>query len=263
MIPDPDLERRLADFYATELPPRAPDRVLDTALATIEHTRQRHAATRLLWRFPVMNSYAKVAVAAVAVIVIGATGVAVLRPGSSPGAGGPAAPSVSASPSPSPILSLTQSFTSPTYGLSVSYPAGWQTRAATTPWPGTEPPPFGSDEGDLMYDPALTDRLFVGAASLPLAGADGGEWAEAAVNLVGWDDTCATVEPIAIEGADGAVLSACPGSTPRAGAWAGDRGYLIWGYGLDDQYGTDEVAAFREILATVRLDPASADDAAP
>ena len=31
-----DLERRLADFYATEAPPRAPDRVLESVLATID-----------------------------------------------------------------------------------------------------------------------------------------------------------------------------------------------------------------------------------
>ena len=35
-----------------------------------------------------MNSYAKMAIAAVAVIAIGAVGLAVLRPGTSPGVGG-------------------------------------------------------------------------------------------------------------------------------------------------------------------------------
>ena len=36
-----DLERRLADFYATEAPQRAPDWVLGEALATIDTTKQR------------------------------------------------------------------------------------------------------------------------------------------------------------------------------------------------------------------------------
>ena len=76
-----DLERRLADFYATEAPPRAPDRVLESVLATSELTRQRRAVFRLPWRFPIMNSYAKMAIAAVAVIAIGAVGLAVLATG--------------------------------------------------------------------------------------------------------------------------------------------------------------------------------------
>ena len=94
-----ELERRLADFYATEAPQRAPDRVLESVLATSEITRQRRAVFRLPWRFPIMNSYAKMAIAAVAVIAIGAVGLAVLRPGTSPGVGGQAA-----TPSPEPHL---------------------------------------------------------------------------------------------------------------------------------------------------------------
>ena len=98
-----ELERRLADFYATEAPQRAPDRVLEAILETSEITRQRRALIRLPWRFPNMNSFAKVAIAAVAVIAIGAVGLAVLRPGSSPGVGGPAlTPSPEPSPSSSP-----------------------------------------------------------------------------------------------------------------------------------------------------------------
>jgi hypothetical protein len=83
-----DLERRLADFYATEDPSRAPDWVLEAALTTIDTTPQRRAFIRVPWRFHDMNSFAKVAVAAVVVIAVGALGLAVLRPGSGPGVGG-------------------------------------------------------------------------------------------------------------------------------------------------------------------------------
>jgi len=63
-----DLERRLADYYATEVPPRAPDRVLGSALSTIDTTRQRRAIIRVPRRFPTMNTYLKWAVAAVVVL---------------------------------------------------------------------------------------------------------------------------------------------------------------------------------------------------
>ena len=129
-----ELERRLADFYATEAPQRASERVLDSVLAITGTTKQRRAVFRMPWRFPIMNSYAKMAIAAVAVIAIGAVGLAVLRPGSSSSCWRPRRPEVSRpSPSPSPLLSLTQTFTSDINGISVSYPDRWITRAATEP----------------------------------------------------------------------------------------------------------------------------------
>jgi hypothetical protein len=89
MSPNRDLERRLSDSYATEAPPRAPDWVLGSVLATIDITPQRRALIRVPWRFPNMNSFAKLAVAAVAVIAVGAVGLTVLRPGQAYVAGGP------------------------------------------------------------------------------------------------------------------------------------------------------------------------------
>ena len=59
------LERRVADFYEHEVPPRAPDWVLRSTLETIETTPQRRVLIRVPRRFPQMNTYAKVAIAAV------------------------------------------------------------------------------------------------------------------------------------------------------------------------------------------------------
>jgi hypothetical protein len=87
MTANDDLERRIADFYATEAPTRAPDWVLASTLATVDTTRQRRAAIALPWRFPHMNVYAKAAVAIVAVVAVAAIGVAFLRPGSTSGVG--------------------------------------------------------------------------------------------------------------------------------------------------------------------------------
>ena len=51
-----ELDRRLADFYAGEAPQRAPDRVLEGALASIDSTSQRRALVRVPWRIPTMDT---------------------------------------------------------------------------------------------------------------------------------------------------------------------------------------------------------------
>ena len=70
MTANTNLERRVAEHYASEPPLRAPDRVLHAALATIETTRQRRGLLAP-WRFTYMNAYTKVAAAAVVVIAVG------------------------------------------------------------------------------------------------------------------------------------------------------------------------------------------------
>jgi hypothetical protein len=85
MTANDDLERRIADFYATEAPRRAPDWVLASTLATVDTTRQRRAFVALPWRLPHMNVYAKAAVAIVAVIAVAGIALALLRPDPRPG----------------------------------------------------------------------------------------------------------------------------------------------------------------------------------
>ncbi len=82
---DRDLERKLADFYESEAPPHAPDWVLRSALQTIDTTRQRRVVIRGPWRFSHMNTFAKVAIAAVVVIAVGIAGLSFLRPASPSG----------------------------------------------------------------------------------------------------------------------------------------------------------------------------------
>ena len=208
-----ELERRLADFYASEAPQRAPERVLESALATSEITRQRRVVFRLPWRFPIMNSYAKMAIAAVAVIAIGALGLAVLRPGSSPGVGGQptASPFLSPSPRASPSasfdgpLALTETFTSERHGLSISYPAGWTTVPATDP-ESTAEPGFLSPAGDFLYDPGLDDgHLFIALGSAALDGRAGEDWATAVMNDLDLGCGDAGREPITVDGAPGLI----------------------------------------------------------
>ncbi len=220
-----DLERRIADLYAAEAPHRAPDRVLEQALATIDITRQRRELRLVPWRYPTMNSYAKLAVGAAVVLAVGAFAFTALRPGQGPSVGGPnASASTPPAPSPSPSSSqpvspppLTESFTSPIHGLSVSYPAGWLTVPATEAWT-TQPLHYQAPAADTIYDPGLTDHLFIGLASRDLAGEPGDTWATA---FLADSTECDTPDPITVDGAEGLI---CGG---LATTWTADRGYVI------------------------------------
>jgi hypothetical protein len=85
MTAKPGLERRVEDYYASEPPPRAPDRVLLQTLATIDTTPQRRGPFGP-WRIPVMDTFAKLAAAAVVAITIalGAFALSRLVPGATP-----------------------------------------------------------------------------------------------------------------------------------------------------------------------------------
>lgn len=273
MTANHELERRIADFYASEGQLRAPDRVLSAALTAIEHTEQRGGRFGTPWRFRTMTTYARVAVAAVAVVVAGVFGMAVLRPGSAPGPGGPVTtPSPSSVPSPTPSSSatsrptlspmpappLTQLFTSTRHGFSTSYPEGWATQAATAPWTG-DALLFRVPPADYMYDPILTDHLFLAIASQPIGVSTPEEWVADKVTLEG----CAAGEPIAVDGASGLIGA---DDCHLAAIATEGRGYLIWLYMSGDEAWLSTIydrAWFEEVLATVQLRPEDAVDVAP
>jgi hypothetical protein len=265
-----DVERRLADFYATEAPQRAPDRLLESVLATAESTRQRRALISVPWRFRTMNSYAKVATAAVAVIAIGALGLAVLRSGTSPGVGGQptASPYLAPPPSASPSASsaappaLTETFTSERHGFSISHPAGWVTRPATEPW-ASGFPNFESNDGDVIYDPNRdAGHLWIMVASQPQAGRSGEQWVDDQLTGLSSAGICeAPREAVVIDGAQGGICS-----SSVAVVSAGDRGYIILLYVSGDDPrdgGTYDRGWFEQIIATVQIRPEEAVDVAP
>ena len=209
-----------------------------------------------------MNSFAKLAIATVAVISVGLVALAVLRPGTGSNVGGPGGtPSPSPSPSPSPAASaspgpsvsplpaLTETFTSAMHGISVSYPSGWKLQPATEPWisgvvQGASP------FADVIYEKE-SDSPFIAVASQPLAGKTLDSWATDYLAQL----NCVPTEPVTVDGASG-VLSDCQ-EGPHALVSVGGRGYLIWLYRVDDP------DWFSEILATVQLHPEDALDAAP
>ena len=264
MTANTNLERRVAEHYASEPPLRAPDRVLHAALATIETTPQRRGLFAP-WRFTKMPTYAKVA-AAVAVIAVVAVGVWQFN--AIPGPGGPApspkpSPSPTAAPTQAPVATtapyvppeLTGAFTSDFHGITMSYPDGWTVQAATEPWTSTGFINFRMPAGDFMYDPARMDHLFLEAASQPLGDATFDEWSTAALAP---EPACTDTEPIVVDGAEG-VLSVCN--------WAlvarGGRGYLIALYTSGDEAELrvfDAKTWFKEVLTTVQLQPRDAVD---
>jgi hypothetical protein len=268
MTANRDLKRRLGDYYETEAPPVAPDWVLRDALATIDVTPQRRVFIRVPWRkFPTMNMYARLAVAAVAVIAIGAVALAVLRPGNSPGVGGQAvtpspesSPSATSRPTPSPTSAppMTQSFTSTLYGVSMSYPEGWTTQEATELWTGSQLN-FGDPQGDFLYDPALEDHLFMSVASQPIGAATPDEWVADRLRIYECTDTEATV----VDGATGLIGA---GECNVAAVTTDGRGYAIALYTSGDEAWIGPAfdrAWFEEVLASVQLHPEDAVDTLP
>jgi hypothetical protein len=209
-----------------------------------------------------MNSFAKLAAAAVAIAGIAVLGAVLARPPG--GSGGPGVATPSPSPSLSPGLSprlivpspppLTGTFTSAIHGISLSYPAGWVESPASEAWT-VGSVDFGSPAADHIYDPTLQDHLFLGLASRPLDGQPGPEWAaDAAAMLV--EDCGDVTEPTSVDGAD-----ALRCGDNIVAAWSGDRGYLIVLYRSTDEWWLDDsynLAWFETLLATVQLRPEDA-----
>ena len=204
------------------------------------------------------------AVALVVAIVIGTQLLA--RPGPAATAAVPSATpsttaraSVAASlPTPTPALPLTETFTSTLHGISISYPEEWTAQAATAPWTGGGFV-FGEPTADFLYDPALTDHLFLTVASQPIGDSAPDEWVAEKLAL---DDACVATEPIAVDGATGLIGA---GECNAVAVTTDGRGYLISLYTSDDEAWLSvayDRAWFEGVLATVQLVPDDAVDVA-
>lgn len=266
---------RIADAFLASGPVVLPDRVLDAAFEEVHRTRQRRVLWLAPWRFPSMNTFAKFAVAGVAVIAIGLVGLSFLN-GSGTGGGAAPTASPSATPSPSPTPSgtptpspvptappLTGQFPSERNGFSIAYPAGWSTRAATEPWVSGFVD-FGHPGGDVLYEPSNEAHLFVALASQPLGDRTREEW-EAEIFQLQADDQraadCSTrAEPVTIDGAPGVICG-----DQLVLVTEGGRGYFILLYTSGDEPWLGDVydrAWFESLLATLELHPEDAVDEA-
>jgi len=269
MTTDRDFDR-IAQAWLAGGPDELPDRVIDAAVDQIHLTRQRRAV-RMPWRLPGMITPTRVAGAAViGVLVLGGTLLLIGRLGGQPAVGGapsPTAPASAgasqstgvASPSAPSMPALTETFTSPRYGYSVRYLAGWTTQPATKPWT------TGIDT--LYRDPALDaiggDEALLAVASAPLkAGQSPEEWLAPYCRSGSSGAACGRA--ISIGDATGYVAedgSSAEGGTVATGGVifdaavvSGGRGYVFI---LD---GHVSRALFEAILKTVTLDPAAAHE---
>jgi hypothetical protein len=257
-------------------PTQLADRVLESSLAEVHHTRQRRVLLRAPWRTPVMNIYAKLAAAAVVVVAVGALGVWFLSPGSSTAPGGqpalsaspsePSAPSASprSNPSPTPLPGITapplsENFTSARNGITLAAPEGWTTRLATEAWEGGLPLADAAT-ADMIHDPVLMDHLLMTIASMPLGGEDADQWATDRFEAEA--DWCPDTKPITVDGATG-VIGAGDCNPHLLYVAKGDRGYLILLRVSPDEPWLAPVydrAWFESVLATVQLTPEDAVD---
>jgi hypothetical protein len=241
------------------------NRVLNTVLDQLDTTPQRRTLWSA-WRFPIMNNALRVGLAAAAVVIIAVIAINLLpgspAPGGQPTLSATPEPTATPEPSASPPASappLTQSFTSTLHGYSVSYPEGWSSQAATEPWTGMFPLSFLAPQIDFLYDPTLTDHLFLAIASQPIGDATPDDWIAAQMES---EEGCGapTTEPITVGGATG--LIGAEGCNVAVVTTA-DRGYRIQLYTSSDDppaVAAYDRAWFEEILATVQLLPEDAVD---
>ena len=250
---------RILDAYLAPGADRLPDRVIDAALSDIAQTPQRRAL-RVPWRFPTMNSYAKLAIAAVVVVVVAIGGFALLRPGGSSAVG--AAPTATPSPTSSASAALTRSpaaspspidtsgwvpFTSDRYGYTISYPPTLPgippctVSAPTVVGQALRDFRFGTDHWGTLPESTLTplDSLVIGAQNCEIVfngfaeTIPGGTSVDDVISQsVGTEDplgvpfpTCES-EPITIDGQPGR-FDVCGDNVSLAVVIVGDRAYVF------------------------------------
>lgn len=216
--------------------------------------------------------------AAVLVVAVGVAALGIVGKGSQIGVSGPSTTApVPASPSPSPGASsgpatspiivppLTQTFVSPRNGFSVQHPAGWTVTPATTGWPANEFLPYGNPALDTLERDGEA-RLIV--ASQPLGSGQTEEaWLAAFFRPYEGGAPCggdrSTWPRLEIGGEIGYLDAAdCP---VPADSLISERDVsfdaLVFSGGRVYQFGLDgdvDLAYFKALLATVRLDPSKA-----
>jgi hypothetical protein len=137
----------------------------------------------------------------------------------------------------------------------MSYPDGWTAQAATMPWTDrTFPLSFLVAQADFLYDPTLTDHLFLTIASKPIGDGASEDWV---AEQLGSEEGCRATEPTAVDGATGRI------GADRCNVVAvatGGRGYWIQLYTSGEDLSVYDRAWFEAVLATVELHPEDAVD---
>lgn len=266
---DPD---RLIHAFLMDGQTELADQVYDAVRSGIERRRQRVFIGP--WRTPVMNKLVPIGLgvaAVVGVLFLGSQFIGTPNGGIGGPSGAPTAtaqPTATLDPTVTPAVPtptgpsappLTETFTSTQHGISLSYPEGWTAEAATEPWTdGTYSLVFDPRTPyiDYLFDPILTDHLFLNMASQPIGDATPEEW------MAAQDEECTATEPIEVDGATGLIGG---DGCDLAVVTVGGRGYLIHLYTSRDfsaAVAPYDRAWFEEVLGTVELHPEDAVDVA-
>ncbi len=198
----------------------------------------------------------------------GSSGAELLR--QSTGPGGPvASPSPTSEPTPSPLQSPRPgeaTFTSAIHGISIDLPAGWKTRPATEPWAGG-PLNFDSPAADVIFDPALGDRLYMVLASQPYGGLSADAWRGVQIDWLCPTPTSAAMGFNEVWSAGFPSFSISCGPTASAHLiFADTRGYLIRLVASRDEPGLADTYDWdwhKPVLRTVDLRPEEALPSVP
>lgn len=169
-----------------------------------------------------------------------------------------ATPTAAASSSSSANRDLTATFTSPTMGYSVRYPAGWTITPATQRWPLRHTSYWDTPDGDRLEGRSVGFR----GTSQPLApGESAVTWMD---DYIKSSMPCGTEERVPVGDQTGTVdLNDCAGQG-RLGGRVNDVAVVVGGRGYNfTMEGQVDHTFWLAVLATVTFTPRSATDANP
>jgi hypothetical protein len=262
-VPDPGFDQRIADWLEED-PDSAPAAVLETVAAAIPSISQRRH-WRQTWR---SHRMLRLAVVASTMVFIASFAAFLFTGGSFGPTVVPTSPPPTVAPSPSPVAIAT--FTSPRHGYTISYPNDWTVRPATAPWPiGVQAAGFSDPMVDLFKDPAAPSYDEFDIVSQPL-----GEiinptaWLEAyEVSNPGMPPDCwpapDAMEKITIDSQPAYVHGGSECGFTEAVVFDGGRVYEFSAYSQPGGPPMMSRTVFDQLMASVKLDPASADDSPP
>ena len=273
---DPDA---ILGAWLEEGPDRLPESTRRAIEVTTRTTHQSRRLTWLPWRASNVNGMTRLALAGAAVVAVVVVGLFVLKPGTdrSGGVGGPGSPvpSASSAPSASPLLSaspapstsampeppvgaMSQAFTSPTFGYSIQYPAGW----TVTPTTGGGPTGGGADD----FFSAAGGWYFRALSGAVPDGVVVDDWILQTLthsNDAGCMPPRDTLEIVTVDGHEGRILGFCgvpPAPQIEATVVVDKRAYLFTLYDAREAASEEEARAlFDAFTATIKLNPEDAE----
>ena len=176
---DPDA---ILAAWLEEGPNRLPEQTRRAIEVNTRTTEQKRRSLWAPWRTPLMTPFARVAIAAIAVIALTGGAVYLFRPGQGVGVAPPTpSPIVTAAPSSAPPPSEAPAtvpvdwttYTSSRFAYTIDYPADWGLTPATLDWPSIG---FPDDANmDNLGPRPFGTQLFLSSLSLT-GGKDAAAW---------------------------------------------------------------------------------------